>query len=334
MFRAKLKEDTIYKIEQFIVTGQKIRNRVTDHLYRIKLAKNTKITEDCPQLADFPFYTYSLKSFDELETRVGDKTYVSDVIGMAVQQTDIIASKNNQDPRRQIRIKNSNDRIAIVTLWGKHAEQFEAEALYQESTEYNMVVLFTGMTVSSFSDITLNYKVSCNITRLIAFGSTSMTPWQFNPSIPEAETLHNNFDGQHYLIERDRHANTGAEASETTLSALGNDNISDIVTKKFKLRILITEVNEPHDWWFSSCKKCLCGMMTQDGKRKCRRCSSSECTPRYKLSVNAVDIESSNEEKTRHRIEQCTRLANAPSAKVPKEQAGPRHLVLHRDSIE
>lgn len=277
MFRAKLKEDTIYKIEQFIVTGQKIRNRVTDHLYRIKLAKNTKITEDCPQLADFPFYTYSLKSFDELETRVGDKTYVSDVIGMAVQQTDIIASKNNQDPRRQIRIKNSNDRIAIVTLWGKHAEQFEAEALYQESTEYNMVVLFTGMTVSSFS---------------------------------------------------------GAEASETTLSALGNDNISDIVTKKFKLRILITEVNEPHDWWFSSCKKCLCGMMTQDGKRKCRRCSSSECTPRYKLSVNAVDIESSNEEKTRHRIEQCTRLANAPSAKVPKEQAGPRHLVLHRDSIE
>lgn len=39
-------------------------------------------------------------------------------------------------------------------------------------------------------------------------------------------------------------------------------------------------------------------MIMQDGIRKCRRCSSTKCTLRYKLSVDAIDIEPSNEERT------------------------------------
>lgn len=80
---------------------------------------------------------------------------------MAIHQTDITASTNNQDPRRQIRIKDINNRTAIVTLWGKHAEQFEAETLYQESTEHDMVILFTGMTVS-FSWVLILHTIMCH----------------------------------------------------------------------------------------------------------------------------------------------------------------------------
>lgn len=77
VFKGKLKEDTVYKIEQFMLTGQKMRNQVAEHPYRIKLAKYTKIAEIVPQPEDFPFYTYRIKSFDELEGRIGDNTYMS-----------------------------------------------------------------------------------------------------------------------------------------------------------------------------------------------------------------------------------------------------------------
>ena len=77
-----------------------------------------------PKPEDFPLYTYLIKSFDEVEVRIGDNTYVSgitctsmlyiktfstfmycvdnhnlyfttDIIGIAFQQTDIIPSKTN-----------------------------------------------------------------------------------------------------------------------------------------------------------------------------------------------------------------------------------------------
>jgi hypothetical protein len=39
---------------------------------------------------------------------------------------------------------------AIFTLWGEHAESFCAETLHLASNEYNMIVLFVGMTVAQF----------------------------------------------------------------------------------------------------------------------------------------------------------------------------------------
>lgn len=76
MFKGKLKEDAIYTIDQFMLTSQKFRHRVADHLYRIKLAKYTNIFEVSPPPENLLFYTYHIKPFDELETRMGDTTYV------------------------------------------------------------------------------------------------------------------------------------------------------------------------------------------------------------------------------------------------------------------
>lgn len=278
IFKGKLKENAIYSVERFMLTGQKTKHRVTNHLHRIKLAKNTKFVEVFPPPQDFPPYKYQIKSFDELESRMGDSTYVSDVIGMAVQQTDVIPSKTNQDPRRQIRIKDNNDKVAVVTLWGRHADNFEAQILYEESAKHNVAVLFTGVTVSSFSG-------------LLAFMSTSLTRWHFNPEISEAEILHDSFQNQHCLVEWDGRGTAAAEPSETTLSALGCADLADIVGKRFKLNIHISDVNEPHNWCFYSCKKCFSGTKLHEGTRKCRRCPSTESTQRYKLSVNAIDVD-------------------------------------------
>ena len=80
MFTGKLKEDTVYKIQQFMVAGQKMRHRVAERLYKIKLTKYTKIIEVSPQPDNFPFYTYNIKSFNQLENCVGDNTCVSGTV--------------------------------------------------------------------------------------------------------------------------------------------------------------------------------------------------------------------------------------------------------------
>ena len=81
MFTGKLKEDTVYKIQQFMVARQKMRHRVAECLYRNKLANYTKIIEVSPWPDDFPSYTYNIKSFNQLENCVGDNTCVSGTVG-------------------------------------------------------------------------------------------------------------------------------------------------------------------------------------------------------------------------------------------------------------
>jgi len=206
-FREKLKEGLVYKIERFLLAGQKTKHRAARHPHRVRLGISTNITEVTSQLAHFPLYMYNIKPFGELEKQIGDITYVSDAIGIAIKQTDIIPSKSDQDPMRQIRIQNEDGRIAIVTLWGKHAEDFDAQYLYEQSVEQNMVILFTGVVVSYFQG-------------MLAFGSTSLTRWHFDPQIPETEFLHNSIGDQHFIVEWDGHDVSTLEPSDTTLYAL------------------------------------------------------------------------------------------------------------------
>jgi hypothetical protein len=44
-------------------------------------------------------------------------------------------------------------RLAIVTLQGEHAENFNAEGIHRASSEDNMILLFIGKTVAQFPGI-------------------------------------------------------------------------------------------------------------------------------------------------------------------------------------
>jgi hypothetical protein len=44
----------------------------------------------------------------------------------------------------------TSGRLAVATLWGQHAENFNAESIQQASYQENMFVLFAGMNVSQF----------------------------------------------------------------------------------------------------------------------------------------------------------------------------------------
>lgn len=82
--------------------------------------------------------------------------------------------------------------------------------------------------------------------------------------------------------------------TEITLSSLANKETGDIVRKKVNLRIQINGINNPHDWWFYACKICWKKMVLAGSVRKCPDCGGTEDEQRYKLSINAKDVQSTD----------------------------------------
>lgn len=190
-FRGTLEEGMIYNIVSFMLADPRKSYRAVDNPHRIRLdnphrirlTQNTRVTIVNPQPENFPCYAYDAKPFDVLTQRVGDSSLLSDVIG-----TGILPPKTNEDPQRQIFIKNENGTNATVTLWGNYAEGFDAESLSEGSIRDNMIVLFVGMTVTKFSG-------------QLAFKNTASTRWYFNPEMQEVDAMRQSLGTQHYVIE-------------------------------------------------------------------------------------------------------------------------------------
>lgn len=129
-----------------------------------------------------------------------------------------------------------------------------------------MIVLFVGMVVTQFSG-------------QLAFKNTASTRWYFNPKIPEVDAMRQSLGTQHYVIEWIGSANTTTEPADTTLYALSNQEVDENMRKKFKLNIVITEVDNPTDWWYYSCPDCWTKMIPVRNVRRCTRCCD---IPMYK----------------------------------------------------
>lgn len=283
-FRGTLEESMIYNITSFMLADARKSYRPVDNPHRIRLTQNTKVTLANPQPENFPCYAYDAKPFDVLALLTGDNTLLSDVIGVVHGLTGILPPKSGGDPRRQIYLKNESGTNATVTLWGDYAEEFNAESLSESSIEENMIVLFVGMAVTKFSG-------------QLAFKNTASTRWYFNPEIPEVDEMRQNLGTQHYVIEWIGSGNTATEPTQTTLYALSNTEVDEIVRKKFRLNIVITEVDNPTDWWYYSCPSCWTKMAPSGNIRRCPKCRNTKKNQRYRISVKAEDMEPNPENK-------------------------------------
>jgi hypothetical protein len=77
LYKKKLKEDSIYRIESFMVTPARDSYRVANHPYRIQLSQQTKMTEIIPEPDNFPICACDVKSFDVLVARTKKYTLLS-----------------------------------------------------------------------------------------------------------------------------------------------------------------------------------------------------------------------------------------------------------------
>ncbi|KAM0826904.1 hypothetical protein ACQ4PT_068551 [Festuca glaucescens] len=63
--------------------------------------------------------------------------------------------------------------------------------------------------------------------------------------------------------------------------------------RRFKLKIEITEIAYPNNWWYMACTQCLRTTTPEGNSYKCpdKKCTCTEGAERYKLTVNAKDLE-------------------------------------------
>lgn len=102
---------------------------------------------------------------------------------------------------------------------------------------------------------------------------------------------------QQYVIEWIASGHTTTEPDDTTLYALSSQEVDEIVRKKFKLNIVITEIENPTDWWFYSCQACWRKMVPVGNIRRCPKCHDTKEQQRYRISVKAEDIDPDQENK-------------------------------------
>ena len=79
-FKDKLKEGSVYTIEQFVLCDAKKSYRSVEHPFRMRFTQRTKLTEIFGAPEDFLVYAYNVKTFSYLARRMNDNTVLT---GMA-----------------------------------------------------------------------------------------------------------------------------------------------------------------------------------------------------------------------------------------------------------
>ncbi|KAM0870575.1 hypothetical protein ACQ4PT_039920 [Festuca glaucescens] len=167
-FKDQLKEGCVYTIDKFDLYDPKKSYWSVDNPLRIAFTMRTILTEVIPSPENFPMFAYTTLPFSMLSDRVDEVIVLSDIVGLVNKVTPILPpSGRAKSHKRQVYITDGSEH-AVVTLWGDHADLFDADELMRASNEEPIIVLFVGMTVG-----------------LLSFMSTSATRWYVNAPIPE-----------------------------------------------------------------------------------------------------------------------------------------------------
>ncbi|KAM0906765.1 hypothetical protein ACQ4PT_016570 [Festuca glaucescens] len=275
--KSQLKQGSVYTFEQFGLSDARGLYKAVEHQYRICFTQRTKIKEFITYPPNFPVYAYNVKPFDILSTRTDNNTLLSDVIGLITAVSEVSVSPSTNQNKRQIFITNGSQR-AIVTLWGGHAENFDADSIQRASVNQPMVALFVAMTVGQFSG-------------MLAFKSTSATKWYINIDIPEmVAARHATRDYAHHIEWQGSFRPRGDPVDTTIVELVASEPYSKL-GERFRIKVVILSVVTSENWWYLSCKSCWKKLVPDRDSFRCPRCSGTKGEARYKLVLEGTDME-------------------------------------------
>lgn len=99
-----------------------------------------------------------------------------------------------------------------------------------------------------------------------------------------------------YQIELRNIRPSRCDAAETMIKALSALEPDDLMNKNYKLKIKLTEIASINNRWYMSCKECWKKLRTKGNIYKYPTCVAPMPAPRYKLRVQAVDLDSTEKE--------------------------------------
>lgn len=288
--RKKLSEDGVYTIQYFEVCNARAIYRPVDHLYMARFTKHTRIEQLSTVPPDFPLYACSITPFHVLRARVGVKEQMSDAMGLFTKCSRMTkqATKNGIQSLINVHITDGRDN-AVLALWGSHAEKFDAQPLMEMSKSVPVVLLFVGVTSSTFDG------------RLTLQCSTTGT-WYVNPALPETTLLQQSFGtaiGLPYWVGEQQ----GSRPQDTTVADLsGIDNPHEVEGNRYRVIAKIKELVPNEQWSYLACIKCKRTTRPNGDTYKCfdPECTGTSAIPRYKIAFLATDpeVHSDAEEKT------------------------------------
>ncbi|KAL6626309.1 hypothetical protein ACP70R_030035 [Stipagrostis hirtigluma subsp. patula] len=278
--RPRLTEGHVYYIHYFEVQPARSSYRPVEHDYLARLTTHTTITEVTDVPLGFPVYACSLVPFSTLRARAGERTQLSDGIGIlekcgyALLQSTASGTK----PLRTIHITDGRE-TAAVSLWNNHANEFEAERYMEMSRNGPVVLMFLGVTTSDFQGrLTLQASPACR--------------WYVNPNVPEASALRNSFPaGRTPAQWIGGPPVVDVEGPMTIAQLAANKNPHELWGNRYTIVAKVKEIRENEAWWYMSCKLCKKRSDPHGDSYKCtqRGCTCTIALPRYRLTFLATD---------------------------------------------
>ncbi|KAI8825732.1 uncharacterized protein EV422DRAFT_513990 [Fimicolochytrium jonesii] len=175
LFYDLLKDGKVFFISKAPIKPANKQFSKVNNEYEMTLDQQSVITE-CQDTGDVPKVRYTFASLSSLYEI--DSNAITDVIGVIRDVGDLseIISKTTQKPfkKRDTTIVDQSGYEVKMTLWGRQAEQFEAND--------NPVVAVKGVKVGDFGGRSLSLM-----------GSSSLS---VNPDIPEAHALRGWYDAE------------------------------------------------------------------------------------------------------------------------------------------
>lgn len=249
--------------------------------YELTFEKDTVI-EKAEDMDGVPQVRYNFTSLADLQTVEKDSTI--DCIGVLqdVGELSEIVGKTSAKPynKRELTLVDSSGYNVRLTVWGKTAENFDAQP--------ESVVAFKGVKVSDFGGRSLS---------LLSSGSMTV-----DPDIDDAFKLKGWYDGSGRTEQFQSHANTMSLAGATsggkeqykTIAQVRDENLgmSDD-TDLFSIKATIIYVKQ-ENIAYPACLTEKCNkkvIEVSEGEWRCEKCDKTWDRPdyRYIMSVNVSD---------------------------------------------
>ncbi|CAN6240492.1 unnamed protein product [Urochloa humidicola] len=284
----KLQENGTYTIKYFKVANLKSSFRPVHAPYMLEFIHWTEIKPAINPPETFPRYVYRLTEFDQLFERIGDNTYFLDVLAVITEVAEPICKYTSINElstiTRNVVLQDINGNELKLTLWGRRAQEFSIDNVYNASDAKPIVTLFVGCLMKSFYN---NEQY---------LSGSSACKWYFNPEIPEADAFYARFQTQRIEI---KHPDTQTQLSvqptpapivqTKTLEELMIIHPFDFPPNGYQCTVTITRLIPSTFWWYPACKICHTSMSADGSGYKCRKCNYTGYSYRLKIPFVASD---------------------------------------------
>ncbi|XP_050365869.1 uncharacterized protein LOC126784449 [Argentina anserina] len=264
-------ESFVYEISNFRCIENQRKSVVVPHQVQLLFSDNTQFRLIPEYAHPIPYYWFQFIELDNLQSRVDDDTFLTDVIGVVahVPPAEYLEIRGKQTTKQCIVIHDSRGNNVRVTLWDSVAYEFDI----------GVVAMLPPPVIAAFSSTRV--RRLCGHTEVY---STSDTAVFLNPGITVA------YDLRARILSPVNVAQTDTNSVDNAVIEV--DNMHGYTAQDvFVIGAMITEIQFGSGWYYISCAKCSRKLKFSESYLMCcpRHGSPRIGIPMYKMKISLED---------------------------------------------